>query len=449
MSKTARETLAKRVQNELLAYFKAGSPINQDEVARALDGTGLEIHDFDRLLRIRFALSEPVQTYVANLPERLRSVRTESTVTRQATRGEIRGAIDWGQTLRQRYAENPADRSRFITQTPQTEYQLPENLLLKTLLSIIAETARNELLDIDYSWRRTQWSDGDIRQFLRRVDQNVHLDRIEANAETLVPNQALDQARQSRQPLYYEGYELYRLLEDLQQRNFDSDGAAQLLFETLILPSTATLFELAVVFKLLSRFTADAGVSLQSIERGESSIAIIRNDSWEYHVYHDKTGNLRFHEAIPRSTGIPFLERSQRALEHHKIAMNHDSLRPVLQGRPDIVIEKYRSGETASPPEQVLLGEVKHSDKKGKLSDGLYDITRYLEFAKPDMGSQINWETETYLIDRSDVSITGLVVTDGVDFEPAVDDLEFQHMNYEDLSGLAPDQIFSSPNTTR
>lgn len=210
MTKTTRSTLAEQVQTELIAYLKSGQPIGQAQLAQALDETGLQIQEFDRLLRIRFALSAPVQRYLAELHDRLRRVQTDSAVERETTRGEVRGSIDWGQTIRQRYAEHPGDTSRFVTRSPTTEYQLPQNRLLKTLLSIIAETARSELLEIEYQWRRDRWSDGAIQRFLRQYDRNVHLDRIDADRETTVTAKALDRARQSRQPLYYEAYDLYR-----------------------------------------------------------------------------------------------------------------------------------------------------------------------------------------------------------------------------------------------
>lgn len=436
MSKTTRKDLAEHVQTELIAYLKAGRPINQDQIARALDETGLEIQDLDRLLRIRFALSKTVQEYLEDLPERLRRIRTESEVQREEARGGIRGSIDWGQTIRQRYKENPADRSQYITRTPHTEYQLPENILVKTLLAIIADTARTELLDINYQWRRDLWTDGAIRAFLRRFDQNVHLDRINANKDTRITTQAIDQARQSRRPLYYEAYDLYRLYEQLQRREFESKAASELLFDTLVLPKTSTLFELAVIFEILTGFREQLDVSLQSIERGSNAIATMTDNTWEYRVYHDSTGRLRFHEPLPESSIAPYLQRSETALHRHKSVMQRSELRPLYSGRPDIVIEIYQREKSKAAPKHILIGEIKHTSKKSTLSDGIYDIMRYLEFARPDTREPVTWSSPKHLSEQEDVTVRGLVVTDGVEFTPDTDGLPLVHLNFEDIASI-------------
>lgn len=452
MSKTTRNDLAERVQTELIAYLKAGQPINEREIAKALDTTGLKIQEFDRLLRIRFALSNPVQKYLGELHERLRRIRTESAVQRQETRGEIHGSIDWGQTIRTRYAENPSDRSRFVTRTPQTEYQLPENLLVKKLLGIIAETARSELQEIDYEWRRDHWDDGSIREFLRQYDRNVHLDRIEADAETQISTQALDQARQSRQALYYEAYDLYRLLEQLLERKFESETASKLLFDTLILPKTATLFELTVVFALLDRFQEQLSVSLQSIERGSDAIATMTDENWEYRVYHDTTGRLRFREKVPKETNIPYLQRSENVVSRHRDVMSQESERALYSGRPDIVMEKYPRGKPKAPPEQILLGEVKHTSQESTLSDGVYELMRYLEFARADSDAPVVWPEATfsgekekmYFGEQSEIPISGVVVTDGVDFQPDTETLPIIHLNLSEISSLDVSTLFAA-----
>ena len=442
MTKTTRDTLTERVQTELIAYLKSGRPIGQKQLAQALDETGLQIQDFDRLLRIRFALSEPVQCYLSELHDRLRRVKTDSTVEVEETRGEIRGAIDWGQTIRQRYSEHPGDTSRFVTRSPTTEYQLPQNILLKVLLSIIAETARSELLEIDYQWRRDRWDDGDIRSFLRQYDQNVHLSRINANSETLVRANALDQARQSRQPLYYEAYDLYRLYERLLERDFDEEDTGKVLLESLAVPDTATLFELAVVFEILNAFSAQAEVTLHSIERGSDAIAVMADSGWEYRIYHDNTGRLRFREPVPEDNSVQYIRQSRRALDRHRDIMDHDTRRALYSGRPDIVIERYPKNQTDGEPDHVLLGEIKHTQDRSTLSDGVYELMQYLEFAKPDLEYK-GWESSAYILGREDVRISGIVVSDGVTFEPGVSDVVLQNLTYLRLGELSIDDLFA------
>ena len=443
MTKTTRETLAESVQAELIAYLKSGRPIGQEQLAQALDETGLQIQDLDRLLKIRFALSEPVQDYLSELHDRLRRVKADSTVELEGTRGEIRGAIDWGQTIRQRYSEHPGDISRFVTRSPTTEYQLPQNVLMKVLLSIIAETAKSELLEIDYSWRRDRWDDGDIRSFVRQFDRNVHLNRINADSDTRVTAEALDQARQSRQPLYYEAYDLYRLYERLLAQDFDDEDAGRVLLECLAVPDTATLFELAVVFELLNAFSEQAEVTLRSIERGSDAIAIMVDSEWEYRIYHDNTGRLRFHETVPESDSIQYIRQSRRALDRHRDIMDHDTRRALYSGRPDIVIERYPMGQADHRPTHVILGEVKHTENQSTLSDGIYELMRYFEFAKPDPNHG-GWDSSAYLLGREDISVSGIIVSDGVEFAPEISEVKLQHLVYSQLGELSIDDLFAS-----
>ncbi|MBX0322931.1 hypothetical protein EGH21_07810 [Halomicroarcula sp. F13] len=441
MTKTTRETLTERVQTELIAYLKSGRPIGQEQLVHALDKTGLQIQDLDRLLRIRFALSEPVQDYLSELHDRLRRVKTDSTVESEETRGEIRGAIDWGQTIRQRYSEHPGDTSRFVTRSATTEYQLPQNVLMKALLSIIAETARSELLEIDYQWRRDRWDDGNIQSFLRHYNRNVHLNRINADSDTRVTPKALDQARQSRQPLYYEAYDLYRLYERLLARDFDDDDAGRVLLESLSVPETATLFELAVIFELLNAFSEQAEVTLRSIERGSDAIAVMADSNWEYRIYHDNTGRLRFHEPVPENNSVQYIRQSRRALDRHRDIMDHDTRRSLYSGRPDIVIERYPMDQADGQPNHVILGEIKHTESRSTLSDGIYELMRYFEFAKPDPGHG-GWDSSSYLLGRDDISLSGFIVSDGVAFEPEVSEVALQHLVYSWLGELSIDDLF-------
>ncbi len=437
MGKTTRNTLSERVQTQLLAYLQSGRPVNTDSVATALDTTDRDIQDLEQLLRIRFVLSDPVQEYLESLHDNLRRVRTETSVQRTESRGEIRGSIDWGQTIRKRYAENPADESRFVLRTTETEYQLPENVLLKKLLSIIADVTRNEVREIDQSWRRDLWSDGDISDFLRLFDQNVHLDRIDADAATTLGTRALDRSRQSRQALYYKAYDLYRLDEQLQNQEFtDSDStAAQILLETLRVPKTSTLFELAVIFEVLDVLQSQLDVTLQRVSGSSGPIAVMEDEQWEYRVYHDSTGNLRFYEPMPSSTPTEYLQRSRAAAVSHRDAMEYGGLRSIYEGRPDLVIEVTPRESSTAQPVHIVLGEVKHTTGESTLSDGVYELAKYLQFARPDTGGSLSWDLdgEEYLLDSSAVSLSGIVFSDDADVELATSALPIRHARYQAL----------------
>jgi len=431
MSKTSRSTLAETVQRDLIVYLGSGRPINQQAVTERLDTTGLSISDFERLMRIHFTLSEPVSDYLDELPERLRRVRTANNVEREQVRGEIRGAVDWGQTYRARYAENPDDRAKFITRSPHTEYLLPENVLLKTFLCIIKETVKTDLSAIDQSWRRSVWSDGDIESFIRRISRNIHLDRIDADEDTVVEAKHLEAARRSRQPLYYEAYDLYQQYDRLRNNEFDDPDVREVLFETLFVPETATLFELACVFKILRSLEDEYEVNLHTIEAGSGAIAELRTDRWKAEVFHDERGPLTFKEPLPENPTDEYLRRYERVLDRHRDFVELESRRPLYQGRPDLVIVVHERGG-GETPRKIVLGEFKHSSSPSVYSDGVQQLFEYLEYARPSEAASRRWNTNRYVVDDRAIDLEGVVITDGN--RPGGPQDNIAHLNYRSIS---------------
>jgi len=67
----------------------------------------------------------------------------------------------------------------------------------------------------------------------------------------------------------------------------------------------------------------------------------------------------------------------------------------------------------------------------------VYELARYLQFAKPDTDSSIDWNIsgETYLTDVDETSISGLVVSDNADVQLGTTPLPISHVRYQTLSG--------------
>jgi hypothetical protein len=428
MTKTKRKELIEEVKTELIAYLGSGNQIDQSVVADALDIPGIEIADFARLKGIRFALSQEVREYVGDLDSRLRRIRTANEVETEQRRGEIRGAIDWGQTIRERYARHPRDKALFVTKTPYTEYQLPENIVVKTFLSIIARIAKQDLLAIDQDWRRDLWADDDIESFIRLYDRNVHLDRIDADHNTTLRSHQLNAARRSRQKLYSQVFELYRRYENLLDNEFDdNDEVKDLLQETLAVPDTARLFELVCTFRLLNSLRSRFDLTLQPIGTGSGPIAHGQSDKWELHVFHDATGHLQFRETFPDQPQDLYLQRLEAAHEAHRRQVDSEVLRPIYKGRPDIVIE-LRPKDRSYPP-LVVIAEVKHTTKNSTLSDGVLELNEYLQFVRPRQEGDYNWPTKSdeYLFSADKVRVVGVVITDGAPRSVTTDRVRHVH----------------------
>ena len=430
MSKTRRAKLVRQVQSELTAYLGSGQYINERELADALDFSGLAIRDFDRLKRIHFALSSGVKEYVDKLPNRLGRIYTTQKTENQQGRGEIRGSVDWGQTLRERYATVPTDRSLFINRVPYTEYQLPENRLLKTFLAILNRTLIEDIAVIDYDWRRERWSDDDIAAFRRSYDRNIHLERIDADADTELSARELTASRRARQPLYYEAYELYEQYQSLLANEFSKPAVNSILNETVVVPDTETLFELYCLFVLLSHLRTQHDFVLLPTDSEEAAIALLEQDGQTVQVYHDNSGSLTFRETIDidsESGQSGFEYRLLCAREGHRRFLNSSQRRPLYNGRPDLLFEVYPGDSSETAPAHVIIVEIKHTASESTFSTGVSELFEYLQFAQHPKGK--------YLIDDSDTSVEGMIFTDGVSRRPSQESVT--HANLSNASGVS------------
>lgn len=425
-SLTATE-LVNATTEELSTYLRSGT-LNTHALSHSLDYEGLDIDDWDRIKRIHFCLASTVHDFVTALPDRVHRIKTEHQREDIHTQGEVRGSINWSATLRTRSETGYADRSRYVCNTPYTEYDIPENRVLKRLLWEIHRTVTNDLEAVEYDWRREYWTDDQLARFDRLYNQNVHLNRISDGQTISVSMQDMTTARRSRLELYTDAYDLYDTYQRLEADTFDPD-VTDLLAETLIVPSaTPTLFELFCCFRIiriLNRHTP--GFSLQPIDGQTDALAHLESDNQRIEIHHDSTGNLSFHEPLnttDRPTPQQFARYADALTDYSTTleTLTGDTNDPVLySGRPDIIIEIY---DTTSDDQlvSVLLGEVKYSNATQTLKQGLEELLTYRRFATQD---------DEYLIDNSDVTISTLLLTNGVTSSGTSDTVT--HLNGSDL----------------
>jgi hypothetical protein len=435
MSKLGQAELVEAVQGELVTYLQNGT-IDERAIVQALDISGLDIADLDRLKRIHFCLSDAVVEFVDGIQADLRRIKTATQREREQTRGEIRGSIDWQATTRLRYTEAPGDRTRFACKTANTEYDIPENLVLKKLLWTIYTTAESELSNIDYEWRRRAWPDDAISTFERLYKRNVHLNRITNGNAIAVDDRMLNVARTARQSLYTRTYTLYDCYRRLLAGQYGAADVQEILHDTLVVPERIPrLFELFCLFRLLRVFEGGE-LELQPIESAGGKLATLESEDRRIDVYHDETGDLSFHVPLSELDGAigDYPKRYRRTQERHETLVDTflgNSVRQSLfHGRPDLVVEVYDTtdGEVLT---DVLLGEIKYSDRAQTFTSGLEQLVKYLEFAQRD----------GYLSDQS-VTMHGFLITDGVETDVAVGG-NIRHVTAKELldGGSIPDQL--------
>lgn len=176
-----REQLLDRLTEDILTYVMHGA-FPERELAAAVKPDELDerFAEYDLLLDLHFVLLPEVVEFVEELPQRIRNLKTETESVSRTRRGIIDGKINWATTIKQRYSQNPGDRSMFVCENRTENYDTAENLVFKRLVSIIHETLReaDEYLRQDYAWVNDRWNTPLINNLQRIVEQNVHVRRI-------------------------------------------------------------------------------------------------------------------------------------------------------------------------------------------------------------------------------------------------------------------------------
>ena len=416
MTKTEASDLVDATKEEFAAYLAKGG-LNERELSKKLDFSGVDIDDFDRIKQVHFVLSEPVVKFVQKLPRRIRKIKKESNRSSEIARGEIRGKINWGETTKLRHSKSYNDPSLFVCETPYFEYDIPENLVLKKLLSVIYEAVERDLKEIEYEWRTDRWDDGLITDIEQIFDRNVHVNRIRDPEDIQLRERDFDTARKSRNELYYKSYELLRKYQKLMANEFDDDDeVGELLDQTLVEPKElSTLSELFCVFRLVRGLhNGYDGLQIQAIQKTSDAIARLESDDRTVKIYHDNQGSLTWYEPIDEiDRPFPdYLQRFERVLDDYEAAANEtigkNIQRSLFGGTPDIVVEDYSKTEDGSEElQRVILGEVKYTDKRKTFSNGLKELLKYIQYAQDDSG---------YLVDTLD-ELEGLLMVDSVGFD--------------------------------
>ena len=75
--------------------------------------------------------------------------------------GEVRGRINWMNTISERYKRNPKEKTLLVCEKKEKDYNIAENLVLKSLLQIIHNIIYFDLkvaFENKYIWLK-EWSD--------------------------------------------------------------------------------------------------------------------------------------------------------------------------------------------------------------------------------------------------------------------------------------------------
>lgn len=411
--KTPPERLLEEVADDFHTYLSKGvrfQPLLDD-----ID-PNLQIDDLEKLLRIHFVCTEStgetpgVIDFVIALPDRIRRLKTTVSRDVQVRQGEVRGRIDWQETIKHRYRGGGSETTEFAAQETRTNYDIDENIVLSTLLSEIDEIVTDDLYPAlqapdEYAWL-SRWTDADaelVRTLEQVVERNVYLERITEGAE--VTDRMLRSVKRSRNPLYSEAAQLLDRYRRLLAYDLDPTDAKELLRSGFVAPDRPELlFELYWVFRILGCYP-EARFRLIEDQRGV--VADWETENGRYVMSHDSTGTaaLQFSEDLERVEAPEqdgYLSRTLAVAEHWQTRAQ-DSLGisgtgSLWGGRPDILLERYTDDDTV--PDAVFVGEVKYTRKTSYAGQGLRELLEYMAYMRAG---------ETYLSPRADLFTDGCV----------------------------------------
>ena len=421
MSKTPPAELREIVTSQLITYLQNGA-LNPDRITGAFDYSATEIENFQTLKRLHFVLYSDVVEYIERLPERLRRIKTEQQRMTTQSRGEVRGQINWKETIQQRSQSGYVDRTVFMTDNPRIEVDIPENRVVKKLLAVISEPLRQEIQGLEQDWR-AMWDDSDIIHLRRTLAQNVHLDALPPAAEMSLSDRDLTTARRARQPLYYDAARLYQLYRDLMNDRFDLESVQDLLRSTIIAPlEDHKMFELFCLFAVVQavRHRIADDLSLKRIQPGDDEIAELESSNRLLQIYYDKGGPLSFYSDYPKPADLPDptgqddfyhkLYRQSQALETHSELVDEflsgGSNHSFYSGRPDFLILDWDT-RTDQSLREAIIGEAKYTVSQSTFSTGLRELIEYIHFA--EFGGEFLFDE---ILNRE--SVRGILCTDGV-----------------------------------
>src|SRR5690625_4676077 len=97
-----KERILKEIAHFLHAYLKDGY-VQMDSFSKKIHPN---IERFEQLFVLRFLLHDETKRFVEQLPELIRKFKTTSRQIQQTNISEVRGSIDWPETIRTRLNTN-------------------------------------------------------------------------------------------------------------------------------------------------------------------------------------------------------------------------------------------------------------------------------------------------------------------------------------------------------
>jgi hypothetical protein len=324
--------------------------------------TGLNSSELQLIKKIHFLLSSEVRELIAILPYLMRNLSHSTEKETVECRGMVKGRIDWGLTIKERYSRGFNDPTLFICKPASKMYDLPENQLLKFILNKIQDFSEN--IDFINIPEEDVFEESQMKYY-----SSIIFDKYFASKKTLkhvqfqyikdvkfIKAKNLQRTRNHRNKHYRTVVNCYNLYQDLFILN-DQKTLRKLVEKQLLEPlNNDKLYELYVLFKIIEKLESlDGSVSIGLVKPGKKA-----NNYIAQYKSAEKTINV-YYQKMPG--GCWKNSEYKEIFDSYNLGV---SLR-----RPDIILEFEED-------HSYRLVEVKRSSRKEYISDSVYKVIGYI-----------------------------------------------------------------------
>lgn len=398
------EELLEEISGYLHGYLKAGKV----RVNSFLSKMNVNIANLEQLLTIRFLLQGQTMTFVNDLPALLTRFKTTTTMQNETYVGEVRGQINWPETIKERLAQNYKDNTIFSTNENVRSYNTPENLVLKELLHLLYTILYKDryIKGFENAEWFLDWQQLKVN-VKHAIQNNIYLQRVKSAP---IPDRIILKTLRHRNRLYRDAARLLFSYRKLTRGDYSEEDLQTLLRETFIVPDNVdVLFELYWIIQLMKQNTDESQLHL--LDGSQNLVASWEKNDHLYRLYHDSTGSgdIQFRISLSEIAGTndPYLRQTYQSISKAKelaqTFFNHKTTDFVWRGRPDFLLEVHC--KRTSKLVNVFIGEVKHTNRVDYALTGLEELLDYIHFVKNRKGE--------YLL-GSAVRVEGLLCLDNV-----------------------------------
>jgi hypothetical protein len=387
-SEEKERILLNKIASHFNQYLKQGKRFDPRSFTQHID-PNLNINRIDRLLRIHFILTKTendtqvgVIDFVNNLPDRIRRIKTTVKLNRILIDGEVRGKIEWCKTFQVRNNQDPKNKSLFVCNQIERDYDIPENLVLKRLLQIIHDIIFNEL-QIEtkkYDWLNEWVDEKGLKEVIKLVYlRNVYVKRVDLK-DFKINERVINQSLKSRIPLYREAAVLLSRYYKLMNYDLDDTEAKSLLKNTFIQPKDPNkLFELYWIIEIIQNFK---NVQLELLEEGCTCVAHWKHNNSSYEIYHNSVMDAGFNFDTEIKNPTNSLGEGDYFNREYKIIRKYEELttkKYLGNLRPDIILKRKNSDGIL---DLILIGEVKYTKDIYYAHEGLQKLLTYVSLIR-------------------------------------------------------------------